>query len=591
MNLLPNLRLTKTRSRVSVLLSFMLMLLIFVWFFYEAFVDPDIQKRIAWNNPLELSNILPTRGEIRSADNEKYALCKEAYLFWVNPLLIDDPMAFSGYVSSIINEKPEKISQFIQEEKKSKKQYVIIKRKIASTSPGLNPKDEIIKKLDSIKKYRNKQNYIYGFVPDLKREYPKNSIASALIGFTGTDNYGLSGLELSYDTILRGIAGKQIKYNAFIGDQMPGSRNDMKQKKDGDTIVLTINHFLQTKVEAILEKHCRLWNGTGGVAIVMNPKTGAILSLANYPSFNLNEWQDFWDVKKYMNRAISMNFEPGSIFKPITAAAALEENFITPETTHQCGGSVSIGGITIECERNHGNNLNLSDILRNSCNVAFAKIGKKINKTFYEYANRFNFGSPILCGLTGQESGILPDPETWSDSSVATMAFGQGLSVTPMQMITAYSTIINGGVMMKPMIVKHILNRQNGQDVIVQNFQPEPIKRVISSSTAEKLVIALQNVVEDPRSMANARIDGMSIGGKTGTAKQVTNGRYDNDKIVCSFIGFFPVENPQYVILVSIQEPDRWNGYEEAFGSTVAAPAFKEIAYWLNLHPVGEFGQ
>jgi len=588
MNRIPSLRLTKTRARVSVLLSFLLLLFIFGWLYYEAFIDPAIQKRIAWSNPLELSNILPTRGEIRSADKEKYSLCKEAYLFWVNPSLIDDPMTFSGYVSSIINEKPEKISQFIQDEKRSKKQYVIIKRKLSSSSPGMNPKDEIIKKLDSVNKYRNKQNYIYGFVPDLKREYPKNSVASALIGFTGTDNYGLSGLELSYDNVLRGTPGKQINYNAFIGDQMPGSRNDMKQKKDGDSIVLTINHFLQTKVEAILEKNCKAWNGTGGVAIVMNPKTGAILSLANYPSFNLNEWQDFWDVKKYMNRAISMNFEPGSIFKPITAAAALEEGFITPDTLHNCGRAVSIGGITIECERNHGNGQNLSDILRNSCNVALAKIGKNINKTFFEYAKRFNFGSPILCGLTGQESGILPDPAIWSDSSAATMSFGQGLSVTPMQMITAYSAIVNGGVMMKPMIVKQILNIQ---DVVVQNFQPESIKKVISSSTAEKLVLALQNVVQDPRSMANARIDGMSIGGKTGTAKQVTNGRYDNDKIVCSFIGFFPVENPQYVILVSIQEPDRWNGFEEAFGSTVSAPAFREIAYWLNLHPVDGFGQ
>jgi cell division protein FtsI/penicillin-binding protein 2 len=389
-------------------------------------------------------------------------------------------------------------------------------------------------------------------------------------------------LEASYDEELKGTPGKKINYNAFIGDQMPGSWNALKEKKDGETIVLTINHYLQTKVEAILEKHCKIWNATGGVAIVMNPKTGEILTLANYPTFNLEDWENFWDKKKYMNRAISMNFEPGSIFKPITASAALEEGIITPETLHNCGRSISIGGITIECEANHGTNLDLSGILRNSCNVAFAKIGQKLGKTFYEYMKRFNFGSKFRCGLTGQESGILPEPEIWTESTASTMAFGQGLSVTPLQMISAYSAIINGGVMMKPIIVKQILTSQN---IVRENNTPEEIKRVISKSTSEKIVKALQNVVQDPRSMANANIDGMSIGGKTGTAKQVTNGLYDNNKLVCSFIGFFPVEDPEYVILVSIQEPDHWNGYQEAFGSSVSAPAFREIAYWINTNP------
>lgn len=574
MKTIPNIRITKNRSRISISFSFLLLVFLSYWICNKAFFDPDVQKTIGWNNAQELTSILPTRGQIRSSDGEIYAQTREAFLFWVNPSVIKDPDAFAASVGGILNEKTEKIANLIKNDAKIKREYLIIKRKIL-----LDQKNAIIKKFKATP-YR--VDYTFGFSGDLKREYPKGSVAASLIGFVGMDNTGLSGLEASYDEELRGIPGKRINYNAFIGDQMPGTWSAIKEKKDGDTIVLTINHYLQTKVEAILEKQCKIWNATGGVAIVMNPKTGEILSLANYPTFNLDDWENFWDKKKYMNRAISMNYEPGSVFKPIAASAALEEGLITPETIHSCGRSISIGGITIECETNHGKNQDLSSVLRNSCNVAFSKIGQKLGKTLYEYAKRFNFGSQIRCGLIGQESGILPEPNIWTESTASTIAFGQGLSVTPLQMISAYSAIINSGVMMKPIIVKQILSNQN---IVRQNNTPEAVKQVISKSTSEKMVKALQNVVQDPRSMANANMDGMSIGGKTGTAKQVTNGRYDNNKLVCSFIGFFPVENPEYIILVSIQEPDRWNGYQEAFGSTVSAPAFREIAYWIHSNP------
>ena len=573
MKQIPNIRLTKTRSRFSILFSFIFLLFLSYWLYNKAFIDPEVQKTVGWNNAQEHTSILPTRGQIKSSEGEIYAQTREAFRFWVDPSLIKDPDAFSANVGGILEVKPTIIATQIKRDANAKLKYSVLKRKVL-----LAQKEAIIKKFKSTS-YRD--GYTFGFEGDLKREYPKGSVAASLIGFVGMDNIGLSGLEASYDEELRGIPGKKINYNAFIGDQMPGSWNSVKEKKDGETILLTIQHTLQTKVEGILEKHCRIWNATGGVAIVMNPKTGEILSLANYPTFNLEVWENFWDKKKYMNRAISMNFEPGSIFKPIASSAALEEGFITPETIHTCGRIINIGGITIECEANHGKNQDLSAVLRNSCNVAFSKIGQKLGKTLYEYAKRFNFGSQVRCGLTGQESGILPEPSIWSESTASTMSFGQGLSVTPLQMISAYSAIINGGVMMKPIIVKQILSSQN---VVIQNNTPEAIKQVISKSTSEKMVKALQNVVQDPRSMANANMDGMSIGGKTGTAKQVTNGRYDNNRVVCSFIGFFPVEDPEFIILVSIQEPDLWNGSQEAFGSTVSAPAFKDIVYWIQMN-------
>jgi stage V sporulation protein D (sporulation-specific penicillin-binding protein) len=217
----------------------------------------------------------------------------------------------------------------------------------------------------------------------------------------------------------------------------------------------------------------------------------------------------------------------------------------------------------------------MADYMRNSCNVALAQVGMKMGIQLLDFVEKFNFGSLYPINLPEQEAGILPSRDYYSDLEAANVSFGTAISVTPIQIISAYAAIINGGDLLKPILVKEIRD-SNGK--IINSFKPEILKKIISSETSKEMVSILQNVVQNKYGCTNAKIQGMPVGGKTGTAKKVTNGQYQNDKIICSFIGFFPADDPEYLILVSIDEPHPCGG---AYGSTVAAPAFKDIAEWI----------
>lgn len=577
MNHNTELRRSKKNIRISLFIAFLLTCLLLVRLFYVAFLDQEVQSTISWINPVMYNDILPLRGEIRSADNVLYAQCREAYLFWVNPTKLKAPKVFAALIHDIIQEDTASILRRIQDNKfvnKEANQYYILKQKIEREQ-----KMKIEKILSNTDGYTEEEDY--GFSDDLKRTYPQGKVCSNLLGVVGDENYGLGGIEKWLEPELKGFPGKKRVYHAFIGDQMPGSTNLMRVPQNGNHVTLTIHHYLQSKVESVLEYQRQQWNATGATCIVMKPETGEILSMATIPTYDLNQGTKYINDPKYKNQALRLNYEPGSIFKPISTSMVLEEDLIEENTIHECNGSYSIGGIRIECVVSHGKQ-NLSGILRNSCNVALAKVGNLLGATFYRYALRFNFGNPLPGLPSEQEKGILPPPEEWFDSTVATMAFGQGLAVTPIQMVSAYSAIANDGIMMKPLLVKQI---RNAEGQIIHESKPEAIRQVISKKVALKMKSALKDVVADPDSIANAYIQGMSIGGKTGTAKQVVNGRYDNQSLICSFIGFFPVEKPEYVVLVSIIEPENWKGDQEAFGSSVAAPAFREIAHWINMNP------
>ncbi|MCE5223224.1 penicillin-binding protein 2 [bacterium] len=568
---------SKRNIRVSLVIASILTCLLLVRLFYVAFLDQKVQSTISWVNPVIMKDILPMRGEIRSADNVLYAQCREAFLFWVNPTKLQAPKVFSALIHDYIQEDTASILKRIQDHKfvnKEANQYYILKQKI-----DREQKQKIEQILANTDGYT--ADVDYGFEDDLKRTYPQKNVLSNLLGVVGDENYGLGGIEKWLDSELRGFPGKKREFHAFINDQMPGTSDLLRVPQNGNHITLTIHHYLQTKVESVLEYQCQLWGATGATCIVMKPGTGEILSMATVPTYDLNLGSKYINDPKYKNQALRLNYEPGSIFKPITTSMALEEKMIEENTIHECNGSYSIGGIRIECIIAHGKQ-NLSGILRNSCNVALAKVGTLLGKTFYQYALRFNFGKPLPGLPIEQEKGILPPTEEWYDSTVATMAFGQGLSVTPIQMVCAYSAIANDGIMMKPILVKQI---RNAEGQIIQDFKPEAIRQVLSRKVALKMKSVLKDVVADPDSIANAYIEGMSIGGKTGTAKQVVNGRYDDSSLICSFIGFFPAEKPEYVVLVSIIEPENWKGDQEAFGSSVAAPAFREIAHWIKMNP------
>ena len=526
----------------------------------------QIQSRLKEEISKDMRTINSKRGNIIDRKGIIMAESTEAFSLYANPKMMKDPEVFANIVSPIINMDEKEIVNIIKTHKNYF--YWYIKRKISKSQ-----KDSITKIRPSIGDY--------GFEEDEKREYPKKDTASMLIGYAGLDNQGLTGLEYSLNNYLTGENGSKIVYHNFIGDNIPGSSTIYKNPRDGDSVTTTIDIDLQGVVETILDKHIYNWNAIGGVVIVMNPKTGEILTMASKPSYDLNKWDKYVNNTSYFNRAVSMNYEPGSIFKPFIASAALEEGIITPLTLHECTGTINVAGKTIRCVINHGGNQNLSDILRNSCNVSFVKIGLKLKDLIYKYAKRFNFGSIPPVEINSLEKGILLKPQEWSATTAATMSFGQGLSVTPLQIILGYSAIVNDGIMMKPMIIKEIKDKKG---TIKKVFEPEILKKVISLETSREVKIALKNVVQDKNGVSQAKISNLSIGGKTGTANKIEYGEYVSYKNICSFVGFYPVEDPQYVILVSIDEPDSSLG--DVYGSTVAAPIFKEIVLWLESHPL-----
>jgi stage V sporulation protein D (sporulation-specific penicillin-binding protein) len=530
-------------------------------------INQDIRASISESSEeQEFRPIFASRGKIFDRNMVTLAESNEAYSLYVNPRLMKDPEVFANIVSPIIGMEEAKVVSIIKQNKNF--YFCYIKRKLSKAQK------------DSIEAVRPSRGD-YGFEKGEKREYPKRDTAAPLIGYVGLDNKGLSGLEYTLNDILSGQEGIKIVYHSFVGDNIPGSSLTFKEAKDGNSVLITIDSDLQGIIETILDKHIYNWNADGGVAIVMNPKTGEILAMASKPTYDLNNWEKYANNPKYINRATSMNYEPGSIFKPFVAACALEEGFMTPLTLHECNGSIEVAGKIIKCIIPHGKNQNLSDILRNSCNVSFVKIGLQLKDLLYKYGKRFNFGERLPVEFYGQEKGILLSPKDWSATTPATMSFGQGISVTPLQLISGYAAIANNGVMMTPMIVKEIIDAKGN---IIEKREPKVLKKVISEETSKELRIALKNVVEDKNGIAQARIPGLSIAGKTGTANKVEGGFYAPGRYICSFIGFYPAENPEFVILVSIDEPDPSLG--EVYGSTVAAPIFTEIVNWLKLHNI-----
>lgn len=556
-------------ARIRIIIIFPLLAVLLVVFLSIRLVNLSL-----FNNDIKASisegkdyrPIFAKRGKIYDRNMITLAESNEAYSLYVNPKLMRDPEVFANIVSPIINMDESEIVNIINKNKNF--YFCYIKRKLSKTQK------------DAIESTRTSKGD-YGFEEDEKREYPKRDTAAQVIGYVGIDNQGLSGLEYTLNDVLAGREGSKIVYHTFEGDNVPGSSLIFEEAKNGNSVVLTIDSDLQGIIETILDKHIYKWNAKGGVVTIMNPKTGEILAMASKPSYDLNNWEKYANNQKYINRATSMNYEPGSIFKPFVAACALEEGVITPLTLHECTGSITVAGETIQCPIPHGKNQNLSDILRNSCNVSFVKIGLKLKDLMYKYARRFNFGEKLPIPLYSQEKGILLSPEDWSATTPATMSFGQGIAVTPLQIVNGYACIANDGIMMNPMIVKEIIDEKGN---IIEKKKPEILKKVISNQTAKELKIALKNVIDDKNGIEQARIPGMSIAGKTGTANKVEGGNYVEGSYICSFIGFFPVENPEYVILVSIDEPDPSIG--DVFGSTVSAPIFKEIVNWIKLHKV-----
>ncbi|HKL12859.1 MAG TPA: penicillin-binding transpeptidase domain-containing protein [Halanaerobiales bacterium] len=404
------------------------------------------------------------------------------------------------------------------------------------------------------------------FIDESKRIYPKDKLASQLLGFVGVDGNGLEGIELTYNKYLSGSAGRILTERDAAGKMIPEGIVDYIPEENGNNIYLTINEAIQHSSERELASAAQKYNAEGGTIIIMEPETGNIISMANYPTYDPNHFSQY-KQKYWRNRAITDNYEPGSTFKIITTASAIEEGVVNKNDVFFDSGKVKIEKEYIQCweEDGHGTE-RFSQVVQNSCNPGFVQVGLRMGKeSFFKYINAFGFGEKTEIELPGEAIGLIPEYNQVGDIELATISFGRGISVTPIQLITAVSAVANDGVLMKPNFVDKITN-QNGK--VEKRIKPTEIRKVVSTRTADKTLNLLENVVSNGTGV-NAYIEGYRVGGKTGTAQYYNQNKYDS-----SFIGIFPVNNPQFVVLVVLYGIEGRTYY----ASQTAAPLFKKVA-------------
>ncbi|MNO52366.1 Stage V sporulation protein D [compost metagenome] len=407
---------------------------------------------------------------------------------------------------------------------------------------------------------------------DSKRYYPYGDLAAHILGFTGIDNQGITGVENIYDNLLKGIAGN-ISYLSDAGGRlMPGSSEKYSAPQDGLNLQLTIDKQIQSIMERELDQAMVKYQAQGAWAIAMNPKNGEILAMASRPGYEPGLYKEYDPQIYNRNLPIWMTYEPGSTFKIITLAAALQEGKVDLQNEHFYDpGFIEVAGAKLRCWKKggHGSQTFLQ-VVENSCNPGFVALGQRLGKeTLFKYIRDFGFGSKTGIDLNGESNGILFKLSQVGPVELSTTAFGQGVSVTPIQQIAAVSAAINGGNLYKPHVSKAWVNPETGETV--SEVKPELVRQVISEETSKKVRAALESVVAKGTGRP-AFIDGYRVGGKTGTAQKVINGRYSPTEHIVSFIGFAPADDPQIVVYTAVDNP---KGIQ--FGGVVAAPIVQNI--------------
>ncbi len=413
-------------------------------------------------------------------------------------------------------------------------------------------------------------------IKEPKRFYPNGELAGHLIGFVGMDANGLEGLEFRFDEHLKGEP-EQLRWARDAKGNRLFQRVDSAtpKQKGSANLILTIDSRIQYLVESQLKAAVQSKGAKGGMAVVMDPKTGEILALANEKGFDPNNFSKI-GAAGGKNRVITDCFDPGSTFKTFLAAAALEEGVYKETDQIFCeNGNYAVADRVIrEAQRKKHGYLSFADIIKYSSNIGSVKISERLGKEkFYDYITRFGFGQKSGIDLPGETAGLLRPVRNWTRVDTSTIAFGQGVSVTAIQLISALSAIANQGVLMKPYIVRGFVDKQ-GQ--VIKKYDPTPVRQVISPQTARRMVTLMTRVVGDPDGTGkNARIENVNVAGKTGTSQKFDFARraYSSERVRTSFMGFFPAEDPQVAILVVLDEPQR-----DKWGGVAAAPVFKNIA-------------
>ncbi|MFA6384622.1 MAG: penicillin-binding transpeptidase domain-containing protein [Candidatus Omnitrophota bacterium] len=408
-----------------------------------------------------------------------------------------------------------------------------------------------------------------GFIKESKRCYPNGYLLSHVLGFAGLDNKGLEGVELCYDKYLKGQAGwavmlrdaRRKRLNVYDNSLMP---------KDGYDIVLTVDEVIQYIAERELEAAFRKYHAKGASIVVMDPRTGAILAMANRPTFDPNDpTSRDKDIRR--NRAICDMFEPGSVFKIVTASAALEERKVNEMTPFFCeNGEYKIAGRILHDHTSHGT-LTFREVIELSSNIGTVKVAHLLGaEMLYRYVKAFGFGTKSGIDIPGEISGSMKPTRQWSKTTITCVPMGQEVGVTALQLVTAVSVVANGGTLMKPYVIKEIRDKTGD---MIKYTSPTAVRRVLDEDTAARMKKILIGVVENGTGKL-AKLDGFTAAGKTGTAQKVEpGGRYSHSRFMASFIGFAPAEDPQLAIAVTLDEP---RGIY--YGGVVAGPVFKNVA-------------
>ena len=513
-------------------------------------------KNMAQRQHTAIVQLQAERGMIYDRNGEKLAVSVLADSVYADPTRVVDPAKASRQIAGILNLDRQEVTKKIAEAKS----FCWLSRKI-SPDQAANVADAKIEGIFMIK--------------EPKRFYPNGQLAAHLIGFAGVDANGLEGLESKYDDILKGKSEKMAWTKDAKGKKMFVHVGSDETKKDESVnLVLTIDSRIQYLVEKHLKGAVLSKGAKGGIAIVMDPKTGEILAMANEMGFNPNSIHGLTS-ERWRNRAVTDYFDPGSTFKPFLVAGALEEKTIRESEKFFCeNGNYAVANRVIhEANKQSHGQLSVRDILKYSSNIGSVKIAQKLGKEkFYKYIDNFGFGTKTGIDLPGESAGMVRPVRNWTKVDAATIAFGQGVSVTAIQMITAMSAIANGGVLMKPYILRSVTDKNN---VPIKLYNPTVVRKVVSADTAKRLTNMLTEVVGAADGTGkNANIVNVAVAGKTGTSQKFdfSHNVYSREKVRTSFMGFFPADNPQVAILVILDEPQR-----DKWGGVAAAPVFKSI--------------
>ena len=576
---------TKKRLRNSLIIVILIFIGLIARVCFLQIVDGERLANLAYSQQSSDRKINPKRGTIYDATEKNIlATSSSVEIVTVNPTNIKEKEKVAKKLSELFNLDYEETLQKVSK----RTSIVTIAKKVE--------KD----KTNELRNWMKDNNIVDGINidEDTKRYYPYNNLASQVIGFCGSDNQGLNGLEAKYDNILKGKIGSISKITDASGRKIKNENEEYISPQDGDDIVLTIDANIQGIAEKYLKEAC-IDNKCedGGNVLIMNPKNGDILAMAGYPNYNLNEpFKIDENLSKeeqskqmqmlWRNKAISDTYEPGSTFKIVTASAALEEKITTPDKQGEfcCIGYIDVAGVKMKCWRYykpHGSE-SLREALMNSCNPVFIGLGQKIGVSkYYQYLRKFGFFDKTGIDLPGEANSIFLKEEKVGPVELGTISFGQRFEVTPIQMVTMLSTIGNNGKYITPRLVKKIISNtekdENGDRKVTEIPKNEK-EQVISSETSKNILSMMQTVV-DIGTGKKAKVEGINIGGKTGTSEDGVN----TGKYIASFIGIAPVEDPEVVALVILYNPKGEGGHSGGgIGAPLAGKILNEVLDYLK---------